>query len=263
MIFGTGVNYPPFDTVFYVKISTDEGLTWTDVSANIPGEIRWIARVVTDPVDDSTMYVVRTGFSPGNKVWKTTDLGVTWTNISGDLPDLPCNDLFVDPENADHIFLANDIGVYITTDGGTTWNYGSYGMPFVLAMDFDYVKIGTTRYLRVGTYGRSVYQTDPDVGVGMPEQNIPGIPSAFGKVSNYPNPFYSIMNIEYELERQGMVKVELYNHLGQKKATIFEGSQKAGKQKVSFDGVALAPGIWYCRLQSGSEVVTKKIISVK
>jgi photosystem II stability/assembly factor-like uncharacterized protein len=159
MIFGTGLDHPHFDTVFVVKISTDEGATWTDVTANIPGEERWIARVETDPVKDSTMYLLRTGFSPGNKVWKTTDLGQTWTNISGDLRDMPCSDLFIDPESTRHLYVATDIGVYSTSNGGQTWQYASQGMPFVAAIDFDYVKIGSNRYLRVGTYGRSIYET--------------------------------------------------------------------------------------------------------
>ena len=159
MIFGSGIGHPYFDTVYVVKISTDEGVTWNDVSQNIPGEERWISRVVCDPVDDSTMYILRTGFSAGNKVWKTTDLGQTWTNLSGDLPDLPCSDLFIDPENTQHLYLANDIGVYHSGNGGISWEYASAGVPYVPAIDFDYVKIGTDRYLRVGTHGRSIYQT--------------------------------------------------------------------------------------------------------
>ncbi|MCK9423664.1 MAG: T9SS type A sorting domain-containing protein [Bacteroidales bacterium] len=158
MIFGTGMDHPR-DSVFMVKISINEGLTWNDVTANIPGESRWISRVLTDPWDANTMYVLRTGFSPGNKVWKTIDLGQNWTNISGDLPDLPCNDLFVDPENTSHLYVANDIGVYRSTNGGLNWIYASEGTPFVPAIDFDYVNINSTRYLRVGTHGRSIYET--------------------------------------------------------------------------------------------------------
>ncbi|MCX6225602.1 MAG: T9SS type A sorting domain-containing protein [Bacteroidia bacterium] len=160
MILTTGFEKAALDSAFLVKVSTDEGSHWTDVTANIPGEIRWISRVVTDPVDANTMYVLRTGFSPGNKVYKTTDLGQTWTNISGDLPDLPCNDLFIDPENTNYLFLANDIGIYLSNDGGTSWNYASQGMPVVLAADFDYVKIGNERLLRIGTYGRSVFEAN-------------------------------------------------------------------------------------------------------
>jgi photosystem II stability/assembly factor-like uncharacterized protein len=160
MIFGTGLYDIPQKTLIIVKVSTDEGKSWTDVTGKIPGELRWISRVVTDPVDASTLYVIRTGFSPGNKVYKSTDLGQTWTNISGDLPDLPCSDLFIDPENTSQLFVATDIGVYLSTNGGASWNYASEGMPVVPITDFDYVKIANKRYLRAGTYGRSIYETN-------------------------------------------------------------------------------------------------------
>jgi len=160
MIFASGGTHEPIPgSLIVVKVSTNGGYNWTDVTSNIPGEARWITRVVCDPQDASTMYVLRTGFSEGNKVWKTTDLGLTWSNRSGDLPDLPCSDLLIDPENTIHLYVANDLGVYRSTDGGVTWVYASPNIPFVPAIDFDYVKIGSDRYLRVGTHGRSIYQT--------------------------------------------------------------------------------------------------------
>ena len=160
MIFACGGgDIPQPDTTVLVKVSTDAGFTWTDITSNVPGESRWVSRVATDPLDANTMYILRTGFSSGNKLYKTTDLGLTWTNLSGDLPDLPCSDVFIYPSNPNYIFIANDVGVYMTSDGGTNWVYASDGMPFVPCFDFDFVKIGTSEILRVGTHGRSIYES--------------------------------------------------------------------------------------------------------
>jgi hypothetical protein len=108
------------------------------------------------------MFVVKSGFSAGNKVYISTNQGVTWTNISGNLPDIPHNDIFVDPMYANHYYVANDFGVYRTTDGGTNWQREGNGMPFVPAMDFSYSVSGGKRYLRVATHGRSAFETDLD-----------------------------------------------------------------------------------------------------
>jgi len=155
---GTGA---PFPNNPELKISTDGGFTWSDdLSPNIPGEPRWISRVVTDPADSYTMYIVRSGLSENNKIFITNDLGNTWTNISGDLPNLPCWDLFVDPHNTNYLYAGMDVGVYRSTDGGISWQYVSEDIPLLPVCDFDYVEYGNSAKLRVGTYGRSVYETE-------------------------------------------------------------------------------------------------------
>ena len=263
LIFGTGIDILENDTGFLVKISTDEGKNWTDVTANIPGETRWISRVVTDPVDENTMYVLRTGFSTGNKVWKTTDLGLTWTNISGNLPDLPCNDLFIYPENPRNLFVANDIGVYHSADGGLTWNFASEGMPFVPAMDFDYVKIDSVRYLRVGTHGRSIYETKLETDLGIPEQGSMLASATFGLIRISPNPGNSVTTIEYELLHAAKVEITVYNHLGQQFEVLVNMTQAKGEHKVAWNAESQPAGIYYCRLQAGNNVMFKKIIIMK
>jgi hypothetical protein len=111
------------------------------------------------------MYIVRSGLSENNKIYITTDLGNIWTNISGDLPNLPCWDLFVDPyntepNNTNHLYAGMDVGVYRSIDGGNSWQYVSEDIPLLPVWDFDYAEYGTYAKLRVGTYGRSAYETE-------------------------------------------------------------------------------------------------------
>ena len=163
---GGGDSPPPLTNTPEVKVSIDEGKTWSeDLSPNIPGEPRWIPRVITHPSDPNIMYIVRSGLSENNKILQTTDLGNTWTNLSGDLPNLPCWDLFVDPlntqpNNTNHLYAGMDVGVYRSTDGGDSWQYVSEDMPLLPVWDFDYVEYDSIAKLRVGTYGRSAYETE-------------------------------------------------------------------------------------------------------
>jgi hypothetical protein len=247
MIFATGGGISPVpDTVFVVKISTDEGYTWTDVTGNIPGEVRWISRVAADPWEEHTMYVLRTGYSEGNKLWKTTDLGQTWTNISGDLPDLPCSDLFIGPDNTDHIYIANDIGIYLTTDGGVTWEYCSHGMPFVPVFDFDYVKIGNVKYLRAATHGRSIYQTDI-ISVGLDENPESLLPSTFD-FQCYPNPSRGIFNIQFTVYNSQSVSCSIYDVYGREVAVVMDG-MCSGDQVARWDASGLPAGVYFVELR--------------
>lgn len=140
-----------------VLVSSDEGYNWDEVTANFPDEARFISKVVTHPTEQNTLFVVRSGYGSG-KIYRSTDLGATWKNISSNLPDIPHSDLFIDPENSDHYYTANDFGVYASFNRGLSWKRFCDGIPFVVANDLDYFYHGGDRLLRVATYGRGVYE---------------------------------------------------------------------------------------------------------
>lgn len=139
-------------------ISSDEGFNWSTLST-ITGA--GIHNVVADPLDEDTYYICRASYTTG-QVMKTTDFGTTWTDISGNLPKVSHNDLFVDPANTSHLYVANDFGVYWSNDGGTNWNKLSNGMPFVPILDFDFYVNGSTRLLRAASHGRGVFELQID-----------------------------------------------------------------------------------------------------
>lgn len=145
-----------------IMVTSDGGANWTDVSGNLGGTERYVSRVVTHPTEANTIFVVRSGFSSGNKIYRSTDLGSIWTNVSGNLPNVPHNDLFIDPDNPDNYYAANDLGVYLSTDAGANWNREGNGMPFVPAIDFSYQDYGSLRMLRVATHGRSAFEFNLD-----------------------------------------------------------------------------------------------------
>jgi len=239
-----------------VMISTDGGYNWTNVTANIPGDKRWISRVVTHPNDENIMYVVRNGFSEGNKIYRTTDLGETWTNVSGDLPDIPCNDLFIDPEMSWHHYVATDLGVYFSDNEGETWTYEGEGMPFVPVMDFDYVHIAETRYLRIATYGRSVYET-----YLPPLTRIEEEARYMNSFNVHPNPFRSQVILEYNLNQQGrQVQIHIYNQMGKKVRELQSRPQQRGKQLKIIELSNLSPGVYFCILKTNHGIQTKKMI---
>lgn len=149
-----------YTTTPAVHKSTDEGVTWTDITTNITGASfsgTNIQRVIADPVNANTFFVTRASYG-GGQVIKTTDFGTTWTNISGNLPAVPVNDLFIDPDNTSHLYAGNDFGVYWSDDGGVNWIKLSNGMPFVPVQDFSFFSFGGVRYLRAATHGRGVYE---------------------------------------------------------------------------------------------------------
>ncbi len=150
-----------------VQVSTNDGLTWTDVSSGIPN--RWVTRVAPDPFDSQTIYATLSGFrwdEPLPHVYKSTNLGQTWTAISGNLSGFPVNDIVLDPDIPDKIIVATDAGLYCSDDGGATWSWVWSDLP---AVPTYALKIHVpTRTLVAGTYGLSTYSADlDDIVVGV------------------------------------------------------------------------------------------------
>ena len=119
---------------------------------------------------------------------------------------------------------------------------------------------------RFAVYSGLVPENFPVWGT-CPEPNSinPGdtLPSAFALDQNYPNPFNPTTTIRYDLPESAEVRLEVYNVMGQRVAVLVNAGQTAGSHSVSFDASNLASGVYHYRLQSGNEVLTRKMTLVK
>lgn len=93
------------------------------------------------------------------------------------------------------------------------------------------------------------------------EQNF--IPYEFQLTQNYPNPFNSITTISFTLTRPDYIKLELFDVLGRKIQTIFEGFIKEGKYVIDFKADNLVSGIYIYSLSAGNKTQTRKMIVLK
>jgi hypothetical protein len=89
------------------------------------------------------------------------------------------------------------------------------------------------------------------------------LPQNFTLSQNYPNPFNPVTTIQYELPMDGMVKIEVYNTIGQKVVTLVDGEHIAGVHKVIFDAGHLASGTYFYRFTASGYNEIKKMVLVK
>jgi uncharacterized protein (TIGR03437 family) len=131
---------------------------WTNRTTGLP--TRTVTRIVVDPVESKTAYVTFSGFAMGTDtqghIFQTTNGGQAWTDISGDLPNIPVNDLVVDPDLPGTFYAGTDAGVMVTNDSGATWTSMGSGLPMVVVESLVLQRQG--RVLRAATHGRSVWQ---------------------------------------------------------------------------------------------------------
>jgi len=101
-------------------------------------------------------------------LWRTTDGGQTFTSIVGADPAhrLPNVAVYVakyDPVIPTTIYAGTDLGIYISTDNGATWNRMGEGFPVVPVRDIYVAK--NQDFIRVATYGRGLWEIYPSAAV--------------------------------------------------------------------------------------------------
>jgi hypothetical protein len=149
-----------------VWLTTNDGGSWTDITTRFPGLPRktWVSRVEPSHFDSATVYVTfdnhrENDFKP--YVYVSTDFGKTFRSLVNNLPSTGVDFVHVireDPANRDLLFLGSDVGAYVSTNRGATWQRFTTGMPTVPVHD---LKIHPRdRELIAATHGRSLWIVD-------------------------------------------------------------------------------------------------------
>ena len=80
---------------------------------------------------------------------------------------------------------------------------------------------------------------------------------------NYPNPFNPTTTIQFGLANTSLVRLDVFNLIGQHVLTLIDGERGAGNHQVLFDAAGLPGGVYIYRLQADSYSENKKLILLK
>ena len=106
-----------------------------------------------------------------------------------------------------------------------------------------------------------------DITVTGVEDN-PFVPAGYVLGQNYPNPFNPTTNIVFSIPQTEKVTLTIYNTLGQKIATLLDGSFLAGTHVVTWNGRdglgrQLPSGVYFYRLSTSRFCEAKKMVLLK
>ena len=143
-----------------VHVTRDGGRTWTDLTNNLPRR-QWVSRVIASRYDEGTVFLTQTGRQHddyGVYIWKSTDYGQTWTSLANGIPSGPVNVIREDPVMRNVLYAGTDVGVFVTIDGGASWQVLGGGLPSSFV--FDLIVHPRDHIVVAATHGRGMWALD-------------------------------------------------------------------------------------------------------
>jgi protein involved in polysaccharide export with SLBB domain len=200
-----------------VWLTRDGGLTWTPLFDRAPSlGVGDPGALAIDPIDTNVLYVGTTSregseFSgeatqPPAGLFKSIDGGASWIRLGlGYPPGAPSNAniffsqlitvVIVDPVNNQTVYLASNLGLFVSTDGGLNWTQGVAAAGDVRSLVLDTTSPAAARILYAGITGAGVVQSTNGglnwhtvltgatavVATELNTAGIPGPPRSVGK----------------------------------------------------------------------------------
>ena len=155
-------------------------------------------------------------------------------------------------------------GGFSTLPGGFIPGHGTTNVPQSYSyIDSDVPKADFYYRLKQIDLDGTVYYYDlaaADLPTGVPSE---GEPVAFRLHQNYPNPFNPETRISFTLPSKSMVRLSVFNILGESVQELAREELGAGTHVRTFNGHNLPSGVYLCRIEAGNFRDAVRMVLVK
>jgi hypothetical protein len=279
-----GVSKSPANRVYY---GTSNGKVYRLDAANagdpLPIDVwtgkglpvAYVSCIAVDPTNGDNAMAVFSNYSVLS-LFYTTNGGTSWSAVSGNLEQNPdgtgsgpsCRwGLILSTGGTKTYFVATSTGLYSTTTFNgmsTVWaqegasTIGNVVVDMVVGRAVDGVVVAAT-------HGNGTYST---IVVTSVLSATASAPLQFGLDQNYPNPFNPSTTISFTVPRESHVRLVMHDAAGREIRTLVNEVRSAGNHRVQWDGrddygKAVASGVYFSRMESGSFVATQKMTLLK
>ncbi len=233
--------------------TTNGGINWVDTPIPHGGFIGNFLRISV--VENRFCWVITEGLK---KVYHSTDFGNSWDSLG-----------YV--TGADIIYCCGfssrqigwaggSDGKFKTINGGINWIRDTVNMTnaFISSFWFYNDSIGWA----VGGGGEILFT---QTGGAISNINLASskIPEGFSLHQNYPNPFNNQTVINFDITKKGDYSLTVYNILGKKVDEIYKGNLSHGSYKIYYNAENLTSGVYYYRLNSNDNIISKSFLLIK
>jgi hypothetical protein len=94
---------------------------------------------------------------------------------------------------------------------------------------------------------KSFYDDQCGVVTAVAEENQP---RSFSVSQNFPNPFNPTTVISYQLPVTSTVRLDIYDVLGRKVASLADGIKSPGKHQITWNASGVSSGVYIYRIEA-------------
>ncbi len=184
--------------------TTDNGLSWKDITTNIYKE-SYVTYLTVDDQKPERVWATLSNFVAGEKVYFSENGGESWRNISYNLPNLPANCIVYQASDFKVLYVAMDIGVFYLKEGTTTWKPLMGNLPNVIVHELEINQ--TTKKLFAATFGRGIWSIDL-----LNEDLVLSKDFYAMNISLFPNPNSGVFTLKSDFDN--IEKIQVVDILG-------------------------------------------------
>ena len=278
---------------FNIDLTSNNGSTWTSIATAVPAQNHYYVWTVPT-LPTSSGYKIRV-YDPSNPAFSdTTDSGFTirfaFTQINLTTPVTNTTIITnrADPSTVSFNWTSagslpgitykvklkkfGGATKYITSDNGGSSNtltirkstLDSIAFEFGLANDSVNCTWSASGYMSPDSTSSTnnivTIKSTTIIGISNISTSVPTQTKLY---SNYPNPFNPATKIKFDLARNELVKVIVYDMTGREITRLVNTNLNAGTYQVDFDGSSVGSGTYFYRIEAGNYVETRKMIMLK
>lgn len=237
---------------------------WKNIALGINGNVDGFA---VHPVDENVIFINANG-----TLYKTTN-GLSESPVWVSKGKYEGRQIYIDPYFPDYMLMMTDqknVGMMISRDGGEEWEsiQGNLGTSFV----WGFVPGGSAAKGRVYAFDATAYYID-----GIYDSTVVSVKYLKKEIlfstnmdfePAYPNPFNAGVQVQFSINSNYQVALEIYDVLGSKIRTLVNGNKSTGKYKTFWDGKdnngeTVSSGIYLIHLRAGQKHITSKLLHIK
>jgi photosystem II stability/assembly factor-like uncharacterized protein len=240
--------------------STDRGHNWTVASAGTGFD-----RVHSIAFQDDSIGLACAFKGSKSTIIRTTNGGNTWFPVATPVTPTPHIICYVPGTPGSYVVVGhfadnNNTGTAITLNGGSSWKTVdniSYGLLAFATNDIGWA-VGGTSFSNI-----NIYRWSGPALVTPDEVSSLAVPAGISLEQNYPNPFNSSTKISYQVPVAENVSLTVYDILGKEVSSIVKEKKPAGSYEVEFEAKGLPGGLYFYKLQAGTNAEIKKMTILK